>query len=40
LSELSVASADPVKSIWHRLRGNIPWDRTCKPAQASQVLCG
>jgi len=38
LSEISLASADPVKAVWHSLHGNIPSGRTCKPARASQVL--
>jgi len=39
LSELSLAGADPVKSVWHSLHSNIPWDRNCRPGRASQVLC-
>jgi len=35
---LSVASADTVRSIWYSLHTNIPWDRTCKLAWASQVF--
>jgi len=35
---LSVASGDPVKSVWYSLHVNIPWDRTCKPERASQVF--
>jgi len=39
LSELSLAGADPVKSVWHSLQGNISWDRNCRPERDSQVLC-
>jgi len=35
---LSVASADTVQSVWYSLHVNIPWDKTCKPARASQVF--